>query len=49
MVTRWTVARSHLIPIVFHWVLAAYLWVRGRLWKALDALALLQAAGGDGK
>jgi hypothetical protein len=31
MVMRYAVLRSHLIPIVFHWVLAAYLFTLGRL------------------
>jgi hypothetical protein len=33
MVMRYAVFRSHLIPIVFHWVLAAYLFTLGRLMR----------------
>ena len=31
MIVRYAITRSHLIPIVFHWVLAAYLFTLGRL------------------
>jgi hypothetical protein len=31
MVVRYVVTRSHPIPIVFHWVLAAYLFTLGRV------------------
>lgn len=30
MIVRYAITRSHLIPIVFHWVLAAYLFTLGR-------------------
>ena len=29
MLIRWSIARTHGIPIVFHWVLAAYLFTLG--------------------
>ena len=31
MVVRFAITRSHAIPVVFHWVLAAYLFLLGRL------------------
>jgi hypothetical protein len=33
MVVRYVVTRSHPIPIVFHWVLAAYLFTLGRVMR----------------
>ena len=33
MIVRYVVLRSHPIPIVFHWVLAAYLFTLGRLMR----------------
>jgi hypothetical protein len=41
------VMRSHLIPIVFHWVLAAYLFSLGRIMQRASspgALARARAA-----
>jgi len=35
MVVRYVVTRSHPIPIVFHWVLAAYLFTFGRFIRCL--------------
>ena len=36
MVVRYVVTLSHPIPIVFHWVLAAYLFTLGRIVRGAD-------------
>jgi len=48
MVVRYVVMRSHLIPIVFHWVLAAYLFSLGRIMqRASSPGALARARAGE--
>jgi hypothetical protein len=39
MLGRLAVTRSHPIPVVFHWVLAAYLFAVGRLQRRAPALS----------
>jgi hypothetical protein len=48
MVVRYVVLRSHLIPIVFHWVLAAYLFTLGRIMqRASSPGAVARARAGE--
>jgi hypothetical protein len=48
MIMRYAVFRSHLIPIVFHWVLAAYLFTLGRLMQPdRDASRAMVRSGGS--
>ena len=44
MVVRYVVMRSHLIPIVFHWVLAAYLFSLGRSMQGASSPGALARA-----
>ena len=43
MVVRYAVMRSHPIPIVFHWVLAAYLFTLGRFMSVRRAREQVEA------
>jgi hypothetical protein len=48
MVVRYVVMRSHLIPIVFHWVLAAYIFTLGRIMRSASSPhALPRARAGE--
>ena len=46
MVVRYVVTRSHPIPIVFHWVLAAYLFTLGRACGSLVTTRVLRLPSG---
>jgi hypothetical protein len=37
MLVRWLVTRTHIIPVVFHWVLAGYLFLLGSFQATADA------------
>ena len=37
MLARWVITRTHAIPIVFHWVLAAYLFTLGEFYGRVSA------------
>jgi hypothetical protein len=39
MLVRWLVTWSHIIPVVFHWVLAGYLYLLGRFHATAGAAA----------
>ena len=41
LVVRYAITRSHPIPIVFHWVLAAYLFTLGRFMSASASIGAL--------
>jgi hypothetical protein len=41
MVVRYAITRSHPIPIVFHWVLAAYLFTLGRFMSGSASIGAL--------
>ena len=47
MVVRYAVTRSHPIPIVFHWVLAAFLFTLGRSMRPKRAGAMATVGGGS--
>ena len=37
MAVRWVVTGTHAIPVLFHWVLAAYLYTLAGLWRPAAA------------
>lgn len=45
MIVRYAVMRSHPIPIVFHWVLAAFLFTLGRSMRLECTRAMTTASG----
>jgi hypothetical protein len=38
MAVRYAVTGTHAIPVVFHWILAAYLYTLARLWRPAPGL-----------
>jgi hypothetical protein len=43
MAVRLALTGTHMIPVVFHWILAAYLYIVARMWEAPAETAVVSA------